>query len=179
MRAVIVSGRGVQDAELVYPYYRLKEAGYEVDLATRGKQPFQGIQGVKFDPNTDVSELSRNHHYRMLVIPGGVKAMEHMRLDDELVRYVSDFHADGGLVASICSGAQMLISAGLVKGRKIAAYPAMRVDVENAGGEYIDAPAVADDRIITAPHYRNLGDWMSMALQVTYYPAWMKLCEGT
>ena len=54
----------------------------------------------------------------------------------------------------------MLISAKLVKGRKISAYYSLKDDVNNAGGTYIDAPFVTDDRIVTSPHYKHLGPWM-------------------
>jgi protease I len=173
MRAVIISGRGTQDAETLYPFYRLQEAGYEVDLAAEGKQVFHGIQGVKFTPTTCLKML-KPHDYSILVIPGGVKAMEHMRLDEDLVQFVRDCHSQGLIVASICSGAQMLISAGLCKGRHISAYPAMKVDVENAGGVFVDSPAVADDRIVTSPHYRHLGAWMSAVLMARHVPSWQR-----
>ena len=90
--------------------------------------------------------------------------MEHMRLDERLVEFVAAFHKAGKVVASICSGPMLLISAGLVKGRRIACYPAWRIDVENAGGEFVDMPAVVDDRIVTSPHYRHVGPWMGAAL---------------
>lgn len=154
----------VQDQELVYPLYRLQEAGYEVDIAVRGKQAFTGIQGVKFEPTRDIPEL-RLYDYEILVLPGGVKAMEHMRLDEQLVCFITAFHEAGGVIASICSGAQLLISAKLVRGRRISGYYSIRDDIENAGGVFVDAPAVVDDRIVTSPHYRHLGSWMAAALK--------------
>lgn len=163
MKALIVTGRMVQDEEYCYPFHRLQEAGYAVDVAVRGKQPCTGITGLKVIPNKDVPELDVQD-YRVLVIPGGVKAMEHMRLDEELVQFVADFHASGRVVASICSGAQMLISSGLCKGRHISGYPAIKVDIENAGGIFVDMPAVVDDRIVSSPHYRHLGQWMAATL---------------
>jgi protease I len=60
----------------------------------------------------------------------------------------------------MCSGAQMLISAKIVKGKRISAYYAMQVDVENAGAVFVDEPAVVCDRIVTSPHYKHLGAWM-------------------
>jgi protease I len=164
MKALILTGRGVQDHEFIYPYYRMQEAGYDVDVAVRGGQEFTTIGGLKFKPTRDVTGLRDD--YKVVIIPGGVKAMEHMRLDEALVHTVLDYHAAGGVVAAICSGVQLLISAGLARGRRMAIYPAFRVDLENAGGEFVDMPAVADDRIITSPHYRYLGAWMSATLTV-------------
>lgn len=180
MRALILTGRGVQDQELIYPLYRLDEAGWEVDVAARGvwhhgygpRMAFSGIQGVKFEADLDVPTAGAHvtKKYDLLVIPGGVKAMEHLRLDLDAVKLVAYFHGAGKVVAAICSGPMMLISAGLAKGRKIACYPAWRVDVENAGGEFVEAPAVVDDRVVTSPHYRHAGRWMAAVLTAVQYP---------
>jgi len=176
MKALIIAGRGQQDVEFVYPFYRLQEAGYEVDVAVRGKQPCTGIIGIKIEQTKDIEGLVVEE-YRLLVLPGGVKAMEHMRLDNGILGFIAAFHASGRIVASICSGAQLLISAKLVKGRRISGYYAMRDDIENAGGTFVDAPAVVDDRIVTSPHYRHLGPWMAVALEATAMNRpWEPLC---
>jgi protease I len=176
MKALIITGNGAQCQEFIYPYYRLKEAGYEVTVAAKEGDPFKTIGGLTF--NADMGYPLSIDLWDLLVIPGGVKSMEHMRRDEGLVDFVASFHESGRLVAAICSAPLLLISAGLVKGRRLTCYPAWRVDVENAGGEWIDAPAVCDDRIITAPHYKNLGDWMSMTLMARAMPEWQKYCEG-
>ena len=163
MRAVIVSGELVQDQELIYPLYRLKEAGYVTALSTQDGKPFKGIAGVKFEPTMGSYELEVED-FDLVVIPGGVKAMEHMRLDERLVEFIKSSYMAGKRIAAICSGTQMLISAGLCKGLHITGYPAIKVDIENAGGIYVDMPAVVDSRIITSPHYRYLGEWMTATL---------------
>lgn len=164
MRALIVTDRGVQDQEAMYPYYRLQEAAMLVDVATPNGEAVLGIGGTMITA-TESYFGAKQKKFDLLVIPGGVKAMERMRMDEELVRYVADFHASGRPVASICSGAQMLISANLCRGRVICCYPAMRVDVENAGATFHPGPAVTSDRIVTAPHYRYLGQWMAETLR--------------
>lgn len=170
MKALIITGRGVQDQEFVYPFYRLQEAGYEVDVAVPadGGGACCGIIGVRIDPNMGTLALTddRLGGYGVLVVPGGVKCMERLRLDQHAVAAVRRMYELGAVVASICSGAQMLISADLCRGRKISAYPAMRIDVENAGGTFVDVPAMVDDRIVTSPHYRHLGAWMALTLTV-------------
>ena len=166
MRALIVTGRGVQDQELIYPLYRLDEAGYEVTLAADDPD-FLGFQGVKFKATASLNDESEvDPDYDLLVIPGGVKCMEHLRLNQAALSIVARFRRvrKKGVIACICSGAQLLISAGIVKGKHMACYPAMRVDLENAGGEFVEMPAVVDDRIVTSPHYRHLGPWMAAAL---------------
>jgi len=163
-RAIIIAGKLIQDHEFIYPYYRLDEEEYEVDVAVRGKETVLGSIGVKVVPTKDYPEL-KVADYDLLVIPGGAKAMEYMRQDKEILNFISAFHASGRVIACICHGAQLLISAKLVKGRKIAGYYSIKDDIENAGGTYVDAPAVIDDRMITTAHYKYLGPWMKAALK--------------
>lgn len=162
-KALILTGRLVQDHEYIYPFYRLQEDGYIVDVAVRGKETVLGNIGVKIIPTKDIPEL-KVADYEILVIPGGAKAMEYMRQDKEMLKFIADFHASGRVIASICHAAQMLISAKLVKGRKISGYYSIQDDIENAGGIYVDEPAVICDRIVTTAHYKDLGPWMKAAL---------------
>ena len=64
------------------------------------------------------------------------------------------------IIGSICHGAQLLISANVIKGKKISGYYSIKDDIINAGAIYVDAPAVEDNNIISSPHYKFLGDWM-------------------
>lgn len=168
MRALIVTGRLVQDQELIYPYYRLLESGFEVDVAARGREAFETYRGLRFEPTLPLTSI-RDVRWDLMVIPGGVKCMEHLRLEPQLPDAIAEYHRHGGVIAAICSGAQMLISAGLCKGRVISGYPAIRVDIENAGGTFHEGPAVCFDRLVTAPHYRHLGAWMKATLQALDY----------
>ena len=159
-KALILTGKLVQDHEFIYPYYRLQEEGYEVDVVVRPMEVVYGQLGAaKIQPTKDFKDLKISD-YQVLVIPGGAKCMEYIRQDQDFLKFIADFHAAGKVVASVCHGAQMLISAKLVKGRKISAYYSLKDDVNNAGGTYIDAPFVTDDRIVTSPHYKHLGPWM-------------------
>lgn len=163
--SLIIAGKLVQDHEFIYPYYRLKEAHFNVDVAVRGRETVYGSMGCRIEPTHDIPELSPEA-YRLLVIPGGAKAMEYMRQDRELIRFISGYHAGGGTIACICHGAQLLISAGLVGGHRISGYYSIEDDIRNAGGEYVNAPSVVDERIVTSPHYKYLGDWMRAALEL-------------
>jgi len=158
-KALIIAGKQIQDHEYVYPYYRLQEEGYEVDVAVRGKETVLGSIGVKVVPTKDIPELKVGD-YEVLVLPGGAKAMEYMRQDQDILKFIADFHASGKVIGSICHAGQLLISAKLVKGRKVSAYYSIKDDITNAGGTYVDAPYVTDDRIVSCPHYKHLGPWM-------------------
>ncbi|NQW23746.1 MAG: DJ-1/PfpI/YhbO family deglycase/protease [SAR202 cluster bacterium] len=158
-KALIITGRQVQDHEYIYPYYRLQEEGYEVDVAVRGKETVLAIIGVRIEPTKDIPEL-KVEDYEVLVLPGGAKAMEYMRQDQEILDFIAKFHASGKVIGSICHAGQLLISAKLVKGRKVSGYYSIKDDINNAGGTYVDAPFVTDDRIVSCPHYKHLGPWM-------------------
>ena len=158
-KALILTGKLVQDHEFTYPYYRLQEEGYEVDVVVKGDTEVFGAIGVKVTPTKKFSE-ARIQDYLLLVVPGGGKCMEYVRQDEGFLKFIADFHAAGKVIASICHGTQMLISANLVKGRKMSGYYSIKDDIRNAGGKYVDAPFVNDGRIVTSPHYKHLGPWM-------------------
>jgi len=158
-KAIVIAGKLIQDHEYIYPYYRLQEEGYEVDVAVRGKETVLASIGVKVIPTKDIPELIVED-YDVLILPGGAKAMEYMRQDEGILKFIADYHASGKVVASICHAGQLLISAKLVKGRKISAYYSIKDDITNAGGTFVDAPFVTDSRIVSCPHYKHLGPWM-------------------
>ena len=79
--------------------------------------------------------------------------------------FISEFNNQKKTIASICSASQLLISAKVVKGRKIAGYYSMEDDIVNAGAIYTDESAVVDDNIITTAHYKDMGPWMREVLK--------------
>ena len=167
-RAVIISGALAQDHEFIYPFYRVLEEGFKLDVCLIGGKPVQGILGTLLPPNKDhpVKDINqiKVEDYDLLILPGGVKAMEKIRQSSELINFISDFHKEKKVIACICSGAQLLISAKIVKGKKIAGYYSMKDDIINAGAIYTDLPAVEDYKIITTAHYKDMGPWMKKAL---------------
>tara|TARA_B100001964_G_C13779467_1_gene399611 strand:+ start:45 stop:554 length:510 start_codon:yes stop_codon:yes gene_type:complete len=163
--ALILTGNLVQDHEYIYPYYRVQEDGYNVDVAVRGKKQVNGIIGSKIIPTKDIPEL-KIEDYDLLILPGGAKSMEYMRQDKEILQFISDFNDSGKVIASICHAAQLLISAKVVDGRKISGYYSIKDDINNAGAIYTDEPAVVDRNIVSTAHYKDLGPWMKAALNL-------------
>jgi len=163
-KGLIISGNLAQDHEFIYPYYRLLEEDYEVDVCLLEGVPVKGILGTAIPPNKEqkVKKIDdiKVGDYNVLVLPGGVKAMEKVRQEKKIINFISDFNKAKKVIACICSGAQLLISAKVVKGRKIAGYYSMQDDLINAGAIYTDLPAVVDDNIITTAHYKDMGPWM-------------------
>jgi len=168
-KGVIISGNLAQDHEFIYPYYRLLEEEVELDVCLLEGKPVVGILGTALPPNKEhpvkkIEEI-KVKDYDILVLPGGVKAMEKVRQNKDIIKFISDFDKEKKIIACICSGAQLLISAKVVKGRKIAGYYSMKDDLVNAGAEYTDLPAVIDDNIITTAHYKDMGPWMKKVIQ--------------
>ena len=164
-KALILTGNLAQDHEFIYPFYRVQEEGYEVDVAVRGGKQVNGIIGSKIVPTKDIPELEVND-YSLLVLPGGAKAMEYMRQDQDIIQFISEFNSSGKTIASICHAAQLLISAKVVKGKKISGYYSIKDDINNAGAIYTDEPAVVDGNIVSTAHYKDLGPWMKKALEI-------------
>lgn len=164
-KAIIITGKLVQDHEYIYPYYRLQEAGYQVDVAIKNKELVFGQLGTKVTPTHDIVGLNPNE-YDIVVIPGGAKCLEYLRQEQAALDFITNAYNAKKIIAAICHGTQMLISAKIVRGKKISGYYSIKDDINNAGATYIDAPVVVDGNIVTSPHYKYLGDWMREVLKL-------------
>lgn len=149
---------------MIYPYYRLQEAGFKVDIAVKDKAATKGKYGVPAKVTMDVKDL-KEQDFDLVVLPGGHEAPDRVRQIKEVLEFVREMHNKNKIISTICHGPWILISAGVVKGKKITGYIAIKDDIVNAGAEYVDAPVVVDGNIISAPHYNNNGDWMRETLK--------------
>ena len=168
-KAIIISGSLAQDHEFIYPYYRLLEENFEIDVCMLEGTPVKGFLGTTLPPNKDqvvkkIDDINIDD-YSVLVLPGGVKAMEKVRQEEKIINFITKFNEQKKIIACICSGAQLLISAKVVKGRKIAGYYSMKDDIVNSGAIYTDEPAVIDENIITTAHYKDMGPWMKEVIK--------------
>lgn len=176
MKSLIITWTGFQDQEVVYPYYRLREeasAPADVVLMANVLGKFHGIMGVNMDASALTDELkdqARIDYYLsgfdMLVIPGGVKSLEKLRQEKHVLSFIAEWNRRGKIIASTCHGAQLLISAKVVKGRKVSAYYSIEDDVNNAGAQYVNAPVVLDGNLVSSPHYQWMGEWMKEAIRL-------------
>jgi protease I len=147
-KALMLLGPGFEDSEFFCPYYRLLEAGTEVDVAGPAKETITGKHGYTFKAELTFAEAARRQ-YDVLVIPGG-KGPETVRLDRNAVQIAKDMVREGKLVAAICHGPQVLISADALRGRKATCWQGIRDDLKQAGATYRDAEVVADGNLITS-----------------------------
>ncbi len=141
MKSLLVSAHGFEDMELFYPFYRLKEAGLEVVLASVEVNPLKGIHGyqIQVDLNVDSAKASE---YEILVLPGG-RAPQALRKNEAVLALTKEFFFLGKPVAAICHGPQILISAGLVSGKRMTAYKKVQPELSAAGAVVSDQPVVA------------------------------------
>jgi protease I len=140
------------------PYYRLVEAGISVKVVSR--EPIHlsenALPGRYASAPRDMTPAeARNHDFTCVVIPGGY-APDYLRADADMLALVRDIHSRGGLVAAIERGAWVLISAGLVAGRRMACSPAVVTDLANAKAVVTEDRLVTDGNLITARALEDL-----------------------
>ncbi len=146
-----------EDIELLYPILRLAEEGAKVLVATVGSDEVKGMFGHPFpipvmsDGNrytsVDIKKLKADD-IDCLYFPGGFSP-DTVRLDQTTLDLVRDCNAKGKFLAAICHGPWVLISAGVMKGKKATCYVAIKDDVENSGAQFVDVPAIRDGNLIT------------------------------
>ena len=163
--AIIVTGPGFEDAEFIYPFYRLQEAGFSVDVATSTDDAVIGKHGVSATPTVKLRKLDWRK-YDLIVVPGGHEAPDRMRQVPEILNFVRKMYEAKKIVASICHGPWVLISAGIIRGKRATCYKGCRDDLINAGAIYVDKPVVVDGNIVTAQHYRDNAAFMKATLEV-------------
>ena len=161
---MIITGPNFQDEEFTYPYYRLLEEGYSVDVATPDKVIVYGKYGVPAKPTIDTKDLKASN-YDLVILPGGFEAPDRLRLRKEVLGFVKEMHDNGKLVAAICHGPWICISAGIIKGKRATGYMSIADDIKNAGATYLEEDVVIDGNLITSPHYRNNGDFMKAVIK--------------
>lgn len=170
-RAVVITAEGFEDEEVIYPVIRLKEAGWAVDLATTEKRLVRGRLNfpleliVRYYGNLVDAHKLKTASYDLVLIPGGFEAPDRLRQIPAVLKFVRAMHQQKKIVASFCHGPWVLISAGILKGKRVTGYPGIKDDLTNAGAKYLDQPAVTDDNLITARHPRDVTDLMRAILQ--------------
>ncbi len=182
-KILMLCGDYVEDYEVMVPFQALQAVGYSVHAVAPDKKAgdwvhtaihdFDGAQtysekpGHHFTLNASFADV-QPEDYDALVIPGG-RAPEYLRMNPRVVEMARHFLAADKPVASVCHGAQLLAATGLLKGRKVSAYPACQPDVELAGGKYMAVAitqAVTDRNLVTAPAWPAHPAWIAQFLKV-------------
>jgi protease I len=171
-KVLMLTGDAGESLEVLYPYQRLREEGYDVDIAAPSKKRLQFVvhdfvddfdtytekPGYTWPADLAFSEVDPSD-YVALVVPGG-RAPEYIRNDPDFQRIVRHFFDDERPVAQLCHASQALGAAGVLEGRRTAAYPALAPDVEAAGAEFVDSEAVVDGHMVSARAWPDHSAWM-------------------
>jgi protease I len=182
-KILFLVGDYVEDYEVMVPFQMLSGVGYTVDAACpdkaagdvvrtsihdfEGDQTYSEKRGHNFALNKNFTEINEAE-YDGLVIPGG-RAPEYLRLNPRVLEITRHFFEKNKPVAAICHGPQILAAAGVLKGRKSTAYPAVGPDVTNGGAEYVSIPvtdAITEGNLVSAPAWPAHPAWMSQFMKL-------------
>ncbi|NCB51218.1 MAG: DJ-1/PfpI family protein [Clostridia bacterium] len=167
-KILILCGDFTEDYETMVPFQALSMLGYQVDAVCPGKkagdtvatavhdflgeQTYSEFRGHNFALNADFDAVN-TADYAGLFITGG-RAPEYIRLNSRVLEIVREFFAAEKPVGAICHGPQVLTAAGVLKGYRATAYPAVGPDIDLAGGTYVNIPvtdALVDRNLVTSP----------------------------
>ena len=162
----------------MYPIFRLREAGYQVDVAAPSRRPVKLVVH-DFEEGWDAYTEKPGHllpvdlafeevdpeRYAGLVIPGG-RAPEYIRTSPHVRRITEHFFQRGLPVGTICHGPQVPAAYGLLRGRTTAAFPPLRGDIENAGATFVDGPDVVDGNMVSCRGWPDLPQWSRAFVQL-------------
>jgi protease I len=171
-KVLIVTGDAAESLEVLYPYQRLIEEGYKVHIAAPsqkklhfvvhdfepGYDTFTEKPGYSWDADLAFADV-RPADYVALVIPGG-RAPEYIRNHPDCQRIIQHFFEQEKPVAHLCHGALALLPAGVLKGKRTAAYPALEPDIKAAGAQFMDLEAVIDGMMVSARAWPDHPSWM-------------------
>lgn len=163
LRIAVLATHGFEESELTEPVRAAKQAGARVDiLAPDSAREFeaspgriQGFRGIEKTISVPVDGYLRNdmakaEYYDGLILPGGVINSDLMRAEPDVIRFVQEIQEAEKTIAAICHAPWILISAGLVRGRRLTSVPNIRDDIKNAGGAWVDEASVMDKNWVTS-----------------------------
>jgi protease I len=180
---LMLVGDYAEDYETMVPFQALRMVGHSVDAVCPGKKAgdyvmtavhdFEGQQtysekpGHRFTLNATFAEVKPDR-YDALLIPGG-RAPEYLRMNADVIAFVQHFAREKKPIAAVCHAAQLLAAAGVIRGKRVSAYPACAAEVRLAGAEYAEIPvdqAVTDGTLVTAPAWPAHPAWLAQFLAV-------------
>jgi protease I len=152
-KVAILVADGFEQVEMTKPRNALADAGAETKIVSPKAGQIQGMhhadKGDKFDVDLALDQ-ARPEEFDALVIPGGLMNPDQLRSTPEALEFIRHFFREGKPVAAICHGPWVLIDAGVVRGRTLTSWPAIKTDVRNAGGNWVDEEVVVDNGLVTS-----------------------------
>ena len=152
-KVAILVADGFEQVEMTKPREALDEAGAKTKIVSLKPGKIQGVnhadKGDKFDVDLTVND-ARPEEFDALMIPGGLFNPDAMRMNEKALSFARHFFREGKPVAAICHGPQVLISADLVRGRRMTSWPAIQADMRNAGARWVDEEVVVDNGLVSS-----------------------------
>jgi protease I len=152
-KVAILVADGFEQVEMTKPREALDEAGAETKIVSLKSGKIQGMnhadKGDKFDVDFTLDE-ARPEEFDALMIPGGLMNPDALRSNEDALEFTRHFFREGKPVAAICHGPWVLIDAGVVRGRTLTSWPAIKTDVKNAGGNWVNEEVVVDNGLVTS-----------------------------
>ena len=177
-KVLILTGDAAEDLEVMYPYQRLLEEGYTVHIAAPAKKKLQFVVHDFVDGfDTYTEKPGRSWpadlafadvdpaEYVAVVLPGG-RAPEYIRNDPDCQKIIRHFFSADKPIAQLCHGPLVSAAAGLLSGRRSAAYPALAPDLASVGAIYVDGEAVIDGMLVSGRAWPDHPAWMREFLRI-------------
>lgn len=152
-----------QVLEVWYPYFRLREEGIQTVLVGTGKKNYKSKEGYPAEEELTIRD-AKIEDFDAVVIPGGY-APDILRRYPEVNKFVRDMYQKGKVVASICHGGWVLVSAGILKGTTVTSFLAIKDDMVNAGAKFVDREVVVDKNLITSRNPYDLPEFCSQIIK--------------
>jgi protease I len=153
LRVAILVDNGFEQVEMTEPKEALEAAGARTSIVSPQKTE---VQGWNHDEKADVFPVdvtianAKPADFDALLLPGGVRNPDALRLDNKAALFVHAFDISRKPMAAICHGPWMLVETGIVRGHTLTSWPSLRTDIINAGGEWVDKAVVTDGRLVTS-----------------------------
>jgi protease I len=152
-KVAILVADGFEQVEMTKPREALENAGAETKIVSLKSGQIQGMhhadKGEKFDVDLTLQNAPPEE-FDALMIPGGLMNPDQLRSTPEALDFVRHFFEEGKPVAAICHAPWVLIDAGVVRGRTLTSWPAIKSDVRNAGGNWLNEEVVVDNGLVTS-----------------------------
>jgi len=168
-RILIIATDGFEEWELFGPREILQKRGAEVVLASPKLDPIQAT--VHDDPGKTIRpdltlDQARADDFDALILPGGVRNPDHLRLNAKAIALIEQFARQGKPVAAICHGPWLLVEADLVRGRTATSWPSIRTDLRNAGATVVDQPVVVDGNVVTSRNPQDVEEFTNALIDL-------------
>jgi protease I len=159
-KIAILAGEGYEDLELWYPRLRFTEMGYTVKVASEDGKERHGKHGYPTDVHMKTYRL-KAADFDAVIVPGGIQGAENLRMDIDVIRLIRQMHAQNKVIAPICHGAWVLVSADIARGRRLTCFAGIKDDLIAAGARYEDREVVVDGNLITSRMPADLPAFMA------------------